>query len=678
MTGAPNPQKPIEVFISYSRRDEELLNELKNHITTLKHRGIITHWHDRNISAGAEWAAEIDEHLNKAEMILLLISSDFLASDYCTSIEMRRAMERHDAGEAIVIPVIMRPVDWEGVKFGKLNTLPRDGRPVTSWTDRDEAFENVAKGIRAAIDELQKQQQLATLYNRAQLHMQAQAWTEALAILSQIKRLQPGYGNTEQLLQWAELECKVMQLYVQAQQHKHVGEWPQARKVLSEIKRSYPNYRDTEYLLQWAELECKVADLYAQGRQHIQTQAWMEARNAFAEVKHAYPNYLDTEQLLQWAELECKMAGLYAQSQQHMQAREWEQALNVLSEIKRSYPNYRDTEQLLEQIELEQKAAELYVQSQQHMNVQDWTQALKVLSDIKRLHPGYRDTEQLWQKALECKVVELYAQSQQHIQAQAWSQARQSLSELEQLHPGYRNVQELLGVVNDKLEVITQYRLKVTLVGCGILIMLLMVLLPPGTGRNTFPLITAPKTQIPVASTPTDVTANPPAASAPAATVPTVSVPATSDPEEQVLQLFIRFWEIRQQAREHSESTLLPQVLTGKRLAAENELINNNKDTHVYLENISLARPKMLRLRFDGQKAYAEFELHEDIVFYVIQCGNVPDDALDNACLKALGREPTTKRNCRYLAKFDLVYVDERWKIEDIKVGEAAPGSCPP
>ena len=113
---------------------------------------MIDNWHDRQISAGNEWANEIDEHLNTACIILLLISADFLASDYCYDVEMKRALERDTAGEARVIPVILRSVDWQNASFGKLQALPKDGTPVTSWNNQDEAFTDIARGIRAAIE----------------------------------------------------------------------------------------------------------------------------------------------------------------------------------------------------------------------------------------------------------------------------------------------------------------------------------------------------------------------------------------------------------------------------------------------------------------------------------------------------------------------------------------------
>jgi hypothetical protein len=151
------PLGAVKVFYSYAHEDKILCVELEKHLGILKRQGQITGWHDRDISAGTEWEREIDTHLNVASIILLLVSPDFIHSEYCYSIEMRRALERHHAGEAIVIPVLIRPVDWEDAPFSKLQFLPTDRKPITSWSNRDEAFLDVAKGIRKAVRKIKEQ-----------------------------------------------------------------------------------------------------------------------------------------------------------------------------------------------------------------------------------------------------------------------------------------------------------------------------------------------------------------------------------------------------------------------------------------------------------------------------------------------------------------------------------------
>jgi len=147
----------IEICCCYAHEDEILLNKLKSHLRPLQRQGFIEVWHDRDISAGTEWEREISQHLNSAQIILLLVSPDFMNSDYCYSVEMKRAMERHEQGEARVIPIIIRPVYWTGAPFGKLQPLPTDAKPVTTWSNSDEAFFNIVVEIQKILIEFQKE-----------------------------------------------------------------------------------------------------------------------------------------------------------------------------------------------------------------------------------------------------------------------------------------------------------------------------------------------------------------------------------------------------------------------------------------------------------------------------------------------------------------------------------------
>lgn len=148
------PNDSISIFISYSHRDDKLRQELDTHLSSLRRPGLISVWHDRRIVPGEEWEREIAENLEAADIILLLISSDFIASDYCYKVEMERAVERHDAGEAVVIPVILRSCVWQGAPFGKIQGLPLGVKPVASAANRDEAFTEVVTGIQRAVEKL--------------------------------------------------------------------------------------------------------------------------------------------------------------------------------------------------------------------------------------------------------------------------------------------------------------------------------------------------------------------------------------------------------------------------------------------------------------------------------------------------------------------------------------------
>ncbi len=139
---------PVKIFLCYARKDASLLNKLKDYLWPLEKQGLIDLWYDREISAGTEWEKEIDKHLNEAQIILLLVSPDFMNSNYINNIELKRAIERHDRGEARVIPVILRLVHWQSAPFGRLQALPKNGKPVKSWRDMDKALFEVAEGIR--------------------------------------------------------------------------------------------------------------------------------------------------------------------------------------------------------------------------------------------------------------------------------------------------------------------------------------------------------------------------------------------------------------------------------------------------------------------------------------------------------------------------------------------------
>src|SRR5579859_2174187 len=147
------PTAPIEVFCSYADADEKLREELEKHLKPLIRERKILVWYDGKIMPGEEVSSEIDEHLNTAQIILLLVSPDFIASDYCYDLQMTRAIDRHSTGEARVIPIILRPVDWQNTPFGKLQPLPRNRKAVSLWDKIDEALLEIASGIREVIDE---------------------------------------------------------------------------------------------------------------------------------------------------------------------------------------------------------------------------------------------------------------------------------------------------------------------------------------------------------------------------------------------------------------------------------------------------------------------------------------------------------------------------------------------
>ena len=186
----------LDVFISYSHRDEALKNELVElHLKPLQRQGKISTWQDRDIEAGTEWAKEIKENLEKAHVILLLVTRSFLASDYCYETEMQRAVQRHHEGTARVIPIILEPCSWKYSPFQTLQVLPRDGKPVTLWAHQAEAFLDVEEGIRKVIDSLNAEHQ------RREEEAAQQREAEQLRQQQEIERLQRQRQEAERLQQ---------------------------------------------------------------------------------------------------------------------------------------------------------------------------------------------------------------------------------------------------------------------------------------------------------------------------------------------------------------------------------------------------------------------------------------------------------------------------------------------
>ena len=156
----PHTGPSLRLFYCYAREDQALRDELDKHLASLRRRSVITNWYDGMIVPGMPWEKVIATHLDAADIILLLISSDFMNSDYCYSKEMNRALERHEKQEARVVPILLRPVYWSDAPFSHLHVLPADAKPVIRWNDRDSAFEDITKGILHVAQDLSAYRQL--------------------------------------------------------------------------------------------------------------------------------------------------------------------------------------------------------------------------------------------------------------------------------------------------------------------------------------------------------------------------------------------------------------------------------------------------------------------------------------------------------------------------------------
>jgi len=153
LANAPGSEA-LRLFISYSHVDQGLKNDLVKHLEPLKRLNLIDTWHDGALKPGDEWEEEISDQLEEADIILLLVSIDFINSAFCYDVELERALERHAERTAVVIPVILRACHWQQTPFSKLQALPKEAKAISSWSDRDEAFTNVVEGIRSVAEEL--------------------------------------------------------------------------------------------------------------------------------------------------------------------------------------------------------------------------------------------------------------------------------------------------------------------------------------------------------------------------------------------------------------------------------------------------------------------------------------------------------------------------------------------
>lgn len=144
----------LKLFMSYSHQDEDIKDGLLKHLSPLKRLNLISDWHDRKIEAGDKWGEVISENLKKADIIVLLISIDFINSKYCYDVEMDAALDRQADDKAKVIPVIARSCLWKSTRFAPFQALPTDGKAIVTWPDRDVALTDVADGIRVVAEQI--------------------------------------------------------------------------------------------------------------------------------------------------------------------------------------------------------------------------------------------------------------------------------------------------------------------------------------------------------------------------------------------------------------------------------------------------------------------------------------------------------------------------------------------
>jgi hypothetical protein len=146
----------IEIFFSFANEDEELMHAVRKQLVIFDRQKRIVKWYDRKLLPGKSWKGEIDHHINYAGIVLLFVSPDFFESDYCYEVELAQALKQHKEGRTVVIPVIVRPCAWHTASFASFQALPRDGKPISRWKNKDEACLDVANGIMKVVEMLEE------------------------------------------------------------------------------------------------------------------------------------------------------------------------------------------------------------------------------------------------------------------------------------------------------------------------------------------------------------------------------------------------------------------------------------------------------------------------------------------------------------------------------------------
>jgi hypothetical protein len=269
----PTAHKPLRIFCSYSHRDEEHLNDLRDSLRGLERQGLIEWWHDRQIVPGWEWEEAIDKNLRTADVVILLVSRAFMASDYVYEKEIDKAIERHARGEARGIPIIVRPADWEWTSFGKLQALPKDGKPVTTWPNQDEAWLDVLRGVRKAVDELlvaRKERASKERYRKAV----EEAWADKKLSSKETERLDTLASELGLSTDTAvDIEREVMGDTVEA--------------ILQNQERAARDRERKE----------RLDGLYVRARGLHQNQQWQAVIDVFEQIRVEDPTYPDVERL---------------------------------------------------------------------------------------------------------------------------------------------------------------------------------------------------------------------------------------------------------------------------------------------------------------------------------------------------------------------------------------------
>jgi chorismate mutase len=399
--------KPLKVFCSYSHEDEHYLEVLKTWLVGLERDGLIEQWHDRMISAGGEWEEAIAEHLQTSAMVLLLITPDFMASQYIYEKELSRAVEKHRRGEARVIPIIVRPSPpLKGTPFGKLQALPKDGKPITTWPNQDEAWLDILTGIQQAVAEFS------------------------------FSRQAPGQeGSSEQIyrdaVEWAWMDGKLhsreaVRLRDLANEYELSTDSASAieREVMGDSKEAILDRQ--ERAAREKERKERLEGLYTRARGLHQDQEWQAVVDVFKEIHAEDPNHPDPERLLASAR---KALGVIDKEQNSL--RQYHEAVELVwADRELDRPEVEKLKVLADELKLSPSNAanierevmgdtkeailksasdalqlnrldEFYAQARGAHQAQEWQRVVSIFDQIREVDPAYTDPEELLLSARE-------------------------------------------------------------------------------------------------------------------------------------------------------------------------------------------------------------------------------------------------------------------------------------
>lgn len=274
--------KPVEIFIAYSRKDTTLLDEFRVHLKPLERAGKVQIWYDGEIEPGAVWEEAIKKHLHNSHIILLLVSANAIASDYFYDKEVSDALERHRQGKASVVPMIMRPCTWDATPLAELQAIPKNGKPVTSWNDRDEAYSDAAKSLWNMVNNIERLQR-----EQAAEALRRQQETEADRIAAERRRQDEARQRREAEAEAQRSEQERQRLEAEEQLRQKTEE----RRQKEEAERKALLSRQTEY-------ERHIAE----AQKHLRRRDWSRTQTAAQAALQVAPEDADAQTLLQQAE----------------------------------------------------------------------------------------------------------------------------------------------------------------------------------------------------------------------------------------------------------------------------------------------------------------------------------------------------------------------------------------